>query len=87
MIRIDLLQAREDMLIGKYFFLRDAVYYSRKSKRGDTLLIRDENERWYPAIRYGYANMFVKKGDVTRGFRPLKTIFVDNYEEAKFITG
>lgn len=86
MVRIDIVVANEDLKFGKYRFNKGEEYYSRMSKDGSQILIKDNNDRWYGIVNRYFTlyNWMQKK--FKENFTIINTIYVKNYEEAKKIT-
>lgn len=87
MLKVEKLKANQDFEHGKFEFLSGKEYYSRKSKSGRMVLIKDENGRWYEEADISFAVYLRQLAMINAMFTVVESIVVNNYEEAKQITG
>lgn len=82
MIKVEVVKANANIYFGKNAtFLEGEYYLCRKSKKGNSLVMKSEEGYWIPVIRYDWAKSGL--GRFIAQFTIMGCFFLNNYDELK----
>jgi hypothetical protein len=86
MIRLDVVEANDDITIDKFRFSRGEQYWCRKSKSGSKIIVEDDFGKWCAMVDLHWAKGMILLKEFEENFKVVRTVFPKNYTECKKFT-